>query len=57
MPPIGRRHALDAVLERIAFAGGGATGIRAGAAVAVASLVVGQRGTIGRQILQHTMTQ
>lgn len=48
MPPIGRRHALDAVLERIAFAGGGATGIRAGAAVAVASLVVGQRGTMGR---------
>lgn len=52
MPPIrGRRHALDAVLERIAFAGGGATGIRAAAAAAavpVASLVVGQRGTMGR---------
>lgn len=49
MPPIrGRRHALDAVLERIAFAGGGATGIRAAAAVPVASLVVGQRGTMGR---------
>lgn len=50
MPPIrGRRHALDAVLERIAFAGGDATGIRAAAAaVPVASLVVGQRGTMGR---------
>lgn len=52
MPPTERRHALDAVLERIAFAGGAATGIRAAvgavAAVAVASLVVGQRGTMGR---------
>ncbi|KAK1121089.1 hypothetical protein K0M31_010869 [Melipona bicolor] len=50
MPPVERRHALDAVLERIAFAGGGATGIRAAVAAvaAVASLVVGQRGTMGR---------
>lgn len=49
MPPFGRRHAADTVLGRIAFAGGAATGIRAvGGAVAVASLVVGQRGTMGR---------
>lgn len=44
MPSNGRRHALDAVLERIAFARDPATGIRAVvAAVAVASPVVGQR--------------
>lgn len=47
MPPVGRGGAV--LFERIAFAFGAATGIRAVAgAVAVASLVVGQRGTMGR---------
>lgn len=49
MPPVGRGHALDTVLGRIAFVGVAATGIRAvAAAVAVASLVVGQGRTMGR---------
>lgn len=48
MPPAGHRHALDVVVERIAFPGGAASGIRAvAAAVAVASVVVGRQGTIG----------